>query len=115
MRANSPTGGALGAVSQRELDLLTRAQVALDQAQSLGQFKSALKRIRQIKKEGAAARRRAWERDVKAFGAENVPSPFAQGDEGYQATRPEPSPTANPRLNFGQQGVNPYKQKYGLD
>jgi hypothetical protein len=115
MRANSPTGGALGAVSQRELDLLTRAQVALDQAQSLGQFKSALKRIRQIKKEGAAARRRAWERDVKAFGAENVPAPFAQGDEGYQAPQPEPPPTANPRLNFGQQGANPYKQKYGLD
>jgi len=105
MRANSPTGGALGAVSQRELDLLTRAQVALDQAQSLGQFKSALKRIRQIKKEGAEARRRAWERDVKAFGAENVPSPFAQGDEGYQAPQPEPPPTANQRLNFGQQGI----------
>lgn len=34
MRANSPTGGALGQVSERELALLTSAKESLDQAQS---------------------------------------------------------------------------------
>lgn len=42
MRANSPTGGALGQVSERELALLTSTKQALDQAQSGEDFNAAL-------------------------------------------------------------------------
>ena len=45
MRASSPTGGALGQVSERELALLTSAQQALDQAQSTSDVIDALNNI----------------------------------------------------------------------
>jgi len=46
MREASPTGGALGAVSERELTLLTSAIASLDQAQSDDQLRAALQKIR---------------------------------------------------------------------
>lgn len=46
MREASPTGGALGAVSERELTLLTSAIASLDQAQSDDQLRSALQKIK---------------------------------------------------------------------
>jgi hypothetical protein len=45
MRANSPTGGALGQVSERELALLTSTKQALDQAQSSKDVLDALKML----------------------------------------------------------------------
>lgn len=45
MRNNSKTGGALGQVSERELDLLENNLAALDQAQDYKSFKNALKAI----------------------------------------------------------------------
>ena len=42
MRDASPTGGALGQVSERELDQLNASIANLRQSQSLGQFKSNL-------------------------------------------------------------------------
>ena len=47
MRAQSKTGGALGAISERELDLLGAAKTALSQAQTEEQFFSALDRLEQ--------------------------------------------------------------------
>jgi hypothetical protein len=46
MRAASPTGGALGAVTENELKLLENSMAALQQAQSEGQFKANLGRVR---------------------------------------------------------------------
>lgn len=46
MRAASKTGGALGAVSERELGLLESSLGALDQAQSPAQIKQQLQQIR---------------------------------------------------------------------
>lgn len=43
MRDNSKTGGALGQVSERELDLLRDAEVALSQSQSPAQLRANLK------------------------------------------------------------------------
>lgn len=43
MRANSPTGGALGAVSERELDLLQNAETQLSQSQSPAALAQALR------------------------------------------------------------------------
>lgn len=47
MREASPTGGALGAVSERELGLLESAISSLDQAQDAKQLNEALDRIEQ--------------------------------------------------------------------
>jgi hypothetical protein len=44
MRDASPTGGALGQVSERELDQLNASIANLKQSQSLGQFKAQLQR-----------------------------------------------------------------------
>lgn len=48
MRAASPTGGALGAVSDRELTLLSAAKGALDQSQSPKQLKDNLIRLQNL-------------------------------------------------------------------
>lgn len=46
MRANSPTGGALGNISDSEMRLLTAAVTSLEQSQSQAQFKANLKEVR---------------------------------------------------------------------
>lgn len=46
MRQNSPTGGALGQVSDRENELLQAVRGSLDQAQSLEQIQKNLKELR---------------------------------------------------------------------
>lgn len=75
MRDNSPTGGALGQVTERELELLQNAEAALDQAQSEDEFREALTYLREIKTEYAQLRRGAYEADVARFGAAAVPNP----------------------------------------
>lgn len=45
MRKNSPTGGALGQVSERELSLLGAAVVALDQANEEGEVRRAFEKV----------------------------------------------------------------------
>lgn len=48
MRAASPTGGALGNVTEKEGEMLQNAWGALNQSQSEGQFKANLGRVRAI-------------------------------------------------------------------
>lgn len=48
MRKASPTGGALGAVSDREMTLLQAALGSLEQSQSPGQFRDNLTRVRNL-------------------------------------------------------------------
>lgn len=45
MRRNSPTGGALGSITERELELLGSTVASLDQAQSPTQLKENLQRV----------------------------------------------------------------------
>ena len=60
LRANSPTGGALGSVSDRENELLQSVFGSLQQAQSRDQFETRLEDVRrQVKK--------SWERVNKAY------------------------------------------------
>ena len=79
IRDNSPTGGALGSVTERELELLQSAWGSLAQSQSPGQFRENLIKLKQIKQRFAALKRQAYEADVKRFGATNVPNPDAGG------------------------------------
>lgn len=48
MRDASPTGGALGQVSERELELLQSAYTSLEQSQSKEQFETNLKQWKQV-------------------------------------------------------------------
>lgn len=63
MRDNSPTGGALGQVTERELAFLQAAQGNLDQAQTPEQLKAVLADIQKRRREFSEARRRAYEID----------------------------------------------------
>lgn len=60
MREASPTGGALGAISDTENRLLQAVQGATAQGQSAGQLLTNLRNIQTLSKEVAAERRRAF-------------------------------------------------------
>ena len=96
MRANSPTGGALGAVTERELALLQATYGSLVNSQSVEELQFNLNRLKQIRQEFSALRRQAYERDVQTFGSAAVPNP----ETGAQQT-------ADPKSIL--------KQKYGVD
>lgn len=100
MRENSPTGGALGSVTERELELLQSTWGSLVQSQSEAQFRHNLLRLKQVKEEYAVLKRQAYERDVAMFGAANVPNP------GGAPAVPPSAPNAIP---------NSYIDKYGLE
>lgn len=74
MRDNSPTGGALGSITERELELLQATWGSLVQSQSEKQFRENLMELKRIKHEFAALKKDAYQRDVARFGAGNVPN-----------------------------------------
>lgn len=63
MRANSPTGGALGAVTERELDLLSSVQASLDQLQEGVRLKENLEVVKRNLLEIQRLRREAFAMD----------------------------------------------------
>lgn len=65
MRANSPTGGALGAVSENENRLLQSVFGSLEASQSKEQFQAHLTRLKTIIAQAKARRRQAFETDFK--------------------------------------------------
>lgn len=89
MRDNSPTGGALGNVTERELALLQSTWASVQQSQSREQLVFNLNRIKQIKQRFAVLKRQAYEADVKRFGAAAVPNPTTG-----QAVNPASPPPA---------------------
>ena len=75
IRDASPTGGALGAVSERELDLLKGAWGAVNQAQSYEQFVQRLNRLKKIKSDFAVLKKEAYLKDLAKYGSGAVPNP----------------------------------------
>lgn len=63
MRANSPTGGALGQVSEKENELLQAINGSLAQGQSADQLLSNLKRIKELQADVLAEREAAFNTD----------------------------------------------------
>ncbi len=61
MRANSPTGGALGAVSERELALLQSTIVSVKQSQTGEQLKANLARLKEVLAQMQKDRRQAFD------------------------------------------------------
>lgn len=96
MRENSPTGGALGAVSELELKLLQSVKGSLDQGQSPEQLKANLA---DIKRNLAALRQ---ERQ-KAFAAD-----YGAGDVGESLNKENSSPIpGNQLLSESEPGFTP--------
>lgn len=77
MRQNSPTGGALGNVSDYEGKTLQATIAALDQALSAGDLKEALRKVKEVRRESLTRVRNAYERDVDAYGTKTAASPQA--------------------------------------
>lgn len=77
MRANSPTGGALGSIAVRELDLLGSTVASLDQSQSKEELERSLGIIEQ-----SLSR---WEQAVRAGKTQGSP----QGQSGPVAVNPQ--------------------------
>lgn len=79
MRDNSPTGGALGQVSEQENRLLQSVLGSLDQAQSLDQFVQNLQLLKQVLAQSTDARRRAFAQDFPDSGLPQGASPVGPG------------------------------------
>lgn len=85
MRANSPTGGALGQVSNLENQLLQAVQGSLKQGQTAKQLKRNLLRIKKLRAELMKERKKAFEKDFGG-GQTAQPAPatkrFIENDDG---------------------------------
>lgn len=100
LRDASPTGGALGQVSEMENVLLQSVWGSVEQSQTQEQLVQNLNRIKAIRQQYAILKQQAYDQDVARFGAGAVPNPSAPG--------PETAPPQNPTPDA-------YKSKYGLD
>lgn len=74
MRKASPTGGALGAISEREMTLLTAARESLDSRQSKEQLKKNLQAVK--------THYTNWSKAVEDSRKENKSGKSANGDSG---------------------------------
>lgn len=81
MRDASPTGGALGSITERELSLLQNAVAALDQAQSPEQLKTNLANYKKTRKEALDRVRQAY--DEQYGGGQSAPTSGAVSYEEY--------------------------------
>ena len=97
MRNNSPNGGALGSVTERELALLQATWGSLQQSQSEEQFKRNLERFRRQVKESWERVSAAYERD---YGQPYTGSPLAPSGMPVVPSASAPVATGGPVLRF---------------
>ena len=90
MRDASPTGGALGQVSEMENRLLQSVWGSVEQSQSPAQLKKNLQDIKNLRQRFQRMKEQAYETDVKRFGKANVPSL----DTGKLPNAPQAAPEA---------------------
>lgn len=81
MRANSPTGGALGNVTERENAILQSVLGSIDQGQSQGQLRRNLEAIKKELTAAREARQAAYETQYGA-GARAAAPPVASASQG---------------------------------
>ncbi len=79
MRDASPTGGALGQVSEMENVLLQSTIAAAEQSQSKDQLVENLNKIKAIRQQFARVKQEAYDQDVARFGAAAMPAMQQQG------------------------------------
>lgn len=97
MRDASPTGGALGQVSEMENTLLQSVNGSLAQSQTKEQFIDNLNKIKTIRAQFRVFKRQAYEQDVARFGKANVPDPETGKLPGQQQTPSTPAAPAQSR------------------
>jgi hypothetical protein len=91
MREESPTGGALGSVTQQELALLTSTLGSLDTGQSPEQFAKSLNEIEQLYVQAKDRINAAYQQDL-ANGiavSPTIQSTFGLGGQTTQSTQPK--------------------------
>lgn len=86
MRQNSPTGGALGQVSDMENRLLQAVQGSLDQAQSPAQMKENLSNIKQMLRELRDYKTKAFQEDYAKFLPKGFTPKFGAGKQDSSST-----------------------------
>jgi len=89
MRANSPTGGALGNVTENEIKFLQASVSNVQNSQSPAQLKENLQKLKKRIGRSRRAIERAYKRDLKTFGIDDVP-PLESGfdDTAQPVTQP---------------------------
>jgi hypothetical protein len=119
MRANSPTGGALGAIAVQELQMLVAAKANLDQAQTVDQFNTALGQLEQVYAGAVARRQKAFEETYAPLQGRREPRQFQdrlpQGgppQAGSQGMIP-PQAVQLLRSNPAPEIIQQFEAKYG--
>lgn len=97
MRAASPTGGALGSITERELSLLQNAATALHKSQNPKQFRENLSFFKQQLRDSAIRLHQAYQQD---FGS------------SYQQQRPQIDSTTRPPPRSSRLDVHARSEKY---
>lgn len=93
MRSNSPTGGALGAISEKELALLESAYTNLSNSQSKEQFLQNLQAFQDQNQRALQAMQDAYNQDYQRFGGQRdtvLPAPV-QGNSTSARLRFNPT------------------------
>mgnify|MGYP001600927142 CR=1 FL=1 len=113
MRDASPTGGALGQVSEMENRLLQSVWGSVEQSQSPKQLRENLTKIKSLRLRFQALKQQAYDKDVARFGKAAVPDlqtgqlpgqqPAAATSSGAPAA-PAPASTQRPRAVNPQTG-----------
>ena len=111
MRDASPTGGALGQVAVKELELLTSIQGSLEQKQEPGQLAATLKEIRDLVSTRQARLRQAYLEDVKAGRIAPGTIPELEGGSAPAAPTSVPQSGAS-KPSMTVPGLSPGAQKY---
>jgi hypothetical protein len=94
LRDSSPTGGALGQVSEQENRLLQSVWGSVEQSQSSAQLKENLGKVKALRQRFQALKQQAYDMDVARFGKANVPD-WKTGQ--LPSAQPSPSaPNADP-------------------
>lgn len=106
MRANSPTGGALGSVTEKELRMLQSVLGSLEQSQSEDQFKYNLARLKTQVRQSYASIADAYEKDYGARPEgfekllERTTTPKSQDRTSLPTLSPEEARKAPPGTRF---------------
>ena len=114
MRANSPTGGALGQVAVQELVALQATLRSLEQDQSPEQLKANLSKVKEILAQNRAARQAAFQQDY----ADMLPKAAPAASPAPDAAAPAPPafdvpPAAAEHLKLNPRLREAFDTKYG--
>lgn len=93
MRAASPTGGALGQITERELAFLQQVKGALDQMNTIEQLESTFNNIQNHQGESILGYKMAFDEDANTYGANDTYSGWRDRRESARQRYAEPDGT----------------------